>query len=90
LQKLRLEEDPIAYLGVMVDGLQDWDRYAVRRGAAFGTSAQLPLQGSDVQVDATGDRLEFRIPNARLVTKLVEAFDIALEDWRQLLSIVPS
>ena len=88
LTKLRLEEDPIAYLGVLVDILEEWDRYAVQRGAAMGTSTQLPLQGSDVFVNTTGDRLEFRIPKARLVSKMIEAFDTALEDWRQLLSVV--
>lgn len=88
LAKLRLEEDPVAYLGVLVDILEEWDRYAVRRGSAMGISSQLPLQGSDVRVETSGTQLEFRIPNARLVSKIIDALDTALEDWGQLLSVV--
>jgi predicted HD phosphohydrolase len=86
---LKLNEDPAAYLGVLVDILQDWDRYAVRRGAALGTSAQLPLQGHEVQVTEDKGRLVFTIPNSRLVKKLKEDLSKSLDDWEQLVNVTP-
>ena len=43
---LRLEEDALAYLGILVDSVQDWDRYTVSKDSVIG--GMLPLQGSDV------------------------------------------
>jgi hypothetical protein len=48
LPVLRVDEDPLAYLGILVDILQEWDRYSSIPDSAF--TANTPCQGSDVLV----------------------------------------
>lgn len=56
---LNIEEDPLAYLGILVDCLQEWDRYSVDSESIF--SGVLPLQGVDIKMGVnTNDKIEFR------------------------------
>lgn len=83
--KLALHEDPLAYLGILVDCLQDWDRYTV-----FPTLVSLPIQAVDVQLSpsATGvicldygrsDRAE----------KIRQELSRSLKSWDRIVSVTP-
>ncbi len=82
LSPLRLDDDPLAYLGVLVDIVQEWDRYAVvRAGHLFGKRS---LQGSEVTVTYETDG-RLRLNLGERATDAIEALDAALEDWQSLL-----
>src|SRR5262249_30442147 len=88
--RLQLAEDPIAYLGVLVDIIEDWDRYSVRRGHGLlvynRPSARMPLQSVDVSLDAAGGRVIFGCPADR-VGSLEKDLDLALDGWREILTV---
>jgi hypothetical protein len=89
---LRLAEDPIAYLGVLVDIIEEWDRYSVRRGNGLliynRPNAKMPLQSVDVALDAAGDKVVFGCPADR-VAGIERDLDLALDGWRELLTVAP-
>jgi hypothetical protein len=54
-KQLTITDDPLTYLGVLTDILQEWDRYSVLPESIF--FGKLPLQGSDVEIGITGKDL---------------------------------
>jgi hypothetical protein len=85
--KLKLEDDPLAYLGILVDVLQEWDRYSVQRGAVL--APEPALQGVDVPTTVTKNGvLEVKLP-AKRYGKAKKDLDKALQDWEQLLTLAP-
>lgn len=82
LTPLALDEDPIAYLGVLADILQEWDRYPVARGRYLlngsATIPELPLEGRFVKLgrDSTG-RPRLLLPRA-FKDKVRQELDSAL------------
>lgn len=93
--RLTLDEDPIAYLGLLVDLLQDWDRYSVRRGAyvlSRGRSAsKIPLQSSDVRMglDKKSGRVVFDLGNNGAAERMREELELFLTNWKALVEIRP-
>lgn len=90
VEPLRLAEDPIAYLGVMVDIIEEWDRYSVRRGSRLlvpsSSYAKLPLQGVDVSLEYAEQKLILGVPADRM-SGIEKDLDLALEGWREILAI---
>ena len=83
---LKLEDEPLTYLGVMVDCLQDWDRYFV-----FHSSDRSPVQGTDVLLGIQGGRLVVQFP-AEMQTKadkVREDMDQALAGWQDHVEVRP-
>ena len=79
---LALDDDPLAYLGILVDILQEWDRYMVRRDAHLADKPA--LQGIDVRVSIP-DVLTIDLGDRQ--GKAVEDLDKALKDWRKIVSL---
>jgi hypothetical protein len=77
---LKLEDEPMTYLGVLVDCLQDWDRYYV-----FESIDRSPVQGVDVQLSGRSDRVSLRFP--RSVDKLKKDLDTALSGWTDFVDL---
>jgi hypothetical protein len=77
-------EEPLAYLGILVDILQEWDRnYVARASPLTGVS---PLQGIDVTAEATGDMLRLDFGSERN-GKITQELDWALKDWTSIVEI---
>ena len=86
IQKLSLDEDPLAYLGILVDGIQEWDRYSVSREAVI--SGALPLQGIDVELGVMNGRVHINYRNADRAERVTKALNDSLSDeWTQAVSI---
>jgi hypothetical protein len=87
--QLSIDDDPITFLGVLVDSIQCWDRFSVDPGGIF--SGDLPAQGTDVQVDFTGDvaTFEFAIPQ-KPFQKMTGELDASLKDWRSYANVKKS
>jgi hypothetical protein len=83
---LTLKEDPLAYLGILVDSLQDWDRYLV-----FHSRTKVPIQGIDVNLHVKNGKavIEFAPEQKKRVAKLREELDNALVDWKDLVQLLP-
>jgi hypothetical protein len=83
---LRIDEDPLAYLGILVDILQEWDRYTVSPESAIG--GVLPLQGIDVELNSTGKSgvtIKFRDNFFR--DRVKKALTESLADWPQVIAV---
>jgi len=83
---LAMETDALSYLGVLVDCIQEWDRYTVQRHSVFGGS--LPVQGRDINLDVSGGRVivSFQKSSGR-AKKVRGALGEALEDWEAIVGI---
>ena len=82
---LSIEEDPLAYLGVLVDSIQEWDRYSV-----FALPSRLPIQGVDVRLQALDGIVTVKFQTEREAKKVRDELDRALNGWQQFLLILPS
>jgi hypothetical protein len=80
--KLTLAEDALAYLGVLVDCLQEWDRYSVGRRSILGGS--LPLQGVEVRLGVDAGKVVVNFGSDRRAEKVGSALSDALLGWEQL------
>jgi hypothetical protein len=82
---LALREDPLAYLGILVDVIQEWNRYSV-----FKDLDREPIQGIEVKLGLVSDKIvvQFLEPNATgRAEKLTKELDQALAEWRDLVEI---
>jgi hypothetical protein len=85
--KLSLSDDPLAYLGILVDIIQEWNRYSV-----FKALDREPIQGIEVELGTLNGKvvLCFKEPNAAgRSKKVIEELDGALKGWRDLLEVQP-
>jgi hypothetical protein len=84
---LSLDEDPLAYLGVIVDVIQEWDRYSV-----FKKLDREPIQGTEVRLGHNLDKviIEFGEPNSKVrADKLKKNLSAALTDWGKFVDVRP-
>lgn len=84
---ISLEEDPIAYLGILVDVLEEWDRYSVFKGLN-----REPIQGTEVQLGYRDQKVVVRFeggPGRGRARKLSDELDKALIGWTSLLEVQP-
>src|ERR1700750_2320609 len=82
---LALQEDPLAYLGILVDCLQEWDRYTAFRQQVIGGA--IPIQGVDVKSGADPDgKIAVEYGNPDRVRTLREILDRSLHDWTRIRS----
>jgi hypothetical protein len=80
-----LSDDPLAYLGILVDIVQEWNRYSV-----FKEPDREPIQGIEVELGAKAGKvfLRFKEPNAvKRAEKVRKELDQALANWSDLLEV---
>lgn len=83
---LRLDEDPLAYLGILVDCLQEWDRYTVTRESVIGGS--LPLQGIDVRLSSKAGKVRIEYGDRMRLESVRRSLDLSLFEWSKIVEIV--
>lgn len=87
--KLKLSDDPIAYLGILVDIMQEWNRYSVFKSL---DREREPIQGIEVELGFERGKvvLLFKEPNAVDRAKKVRGgLNDSLEGWENLVEIRP-
>ncbi len=84
--QLSIDDDPLTFLGVLVDSIQCWDRFSVNPGGVF--AGDLPTQANDVRVDFTGNcaTFELTIPE-NTFKKIIKELDASLKDWRSYANV---
>jgi hypothetical protein len=82
---LQLEEDPLAYLGILVDCLQEWDRYTVSRESVV--AGELPMQGRDVKLGNVAGKVRIVFSEPARLPGIARSLDSSLEDWQNYVEI---
>ncbi|MGZ8172607.1 hypothetical protein [Methylobacter sp.] len=94
-EKISFKEDPLAFLGILVDALEEWDRYTISGKFAFSEKAEL-LQSTEVYIDPyTGsDRVNFYYPRKKLNEEKDFRADIdkvlrqCLDGWQSVVNVL--
>jgi hypothetical protein len=86
--RLSLNDDPLAYLGILVDILQEWDRYTVSRSSIL--SGKLPLQGKDVGLTVIAEKIRIDYRDRGRAEGVRMALDLALSSWEEIVEILPT
>ena len=90
--KLTIAEDPLAYLGILVDILQEWDRHSTRRIRSIEEGLRR-INSGDVRIGKTArGRIAIvygcRDENHRTrLSNMRRALDQALHDWEKIVTI---
>ena len=84
--RLWIEDDPLAYLGILVDTIQSWDRFNVNRNPYF--EKKVPFQSRDVFVKQEDNKLVFLFKDGKEIAESVQKdLNKALKDWDKYVSI---
>jgi|GEM_PF-2947023 len=88
---LSLEDDPIAYLGVLVDIIQEWDRYSVNKDSVY--SGEVPLEGTRVNICIDEDKdkksiIRIVYDTQDRVDKVKRALEFSLKDWGSYVDVL--
>lgn len=86
LGPLALADDPLAYLGVLVDVLQEWDRYMVHREPHL--AGTMPLQGIDVMVNAR-PKVQIDFGDKGRAARVRGTLDASLTGWQKIIRVKP-
>ena len=86
--RLALEDDPITYLGILVDTIQEWDRYTISYKNTL--SGHIPLQGHEVYLGHTNTKviLKYHYNHTHVRNKVIEALNRCLLNWDVYLKIL--
>jgi len=92
LPPLELGEDPLSYLGILVDCIQEWDRPPTERTPAL--VGKLPLQGIDVELSTVGDRIRVKFKaedllNSERAKGVRKVLNDSLVNWNEIVEILP-
>ncbi len=91
-EKLELSEDPLAYLGVLVDVLQEWDRHSTRKVTAVESDERM-INSNDVRIGHSADGkiyIQYGCRDGKAAErqqKITAQLDMALADWDQIVEI---
>jgi len=81
--RLSFSDDPLAFLGILVDEMQLWDRFRVFDPTKGHESKEIPTQSSDVRLSVAKGRIMFSAPRYE-IENLESSLDERLEDWREV------
>ncbi len=82
---LYIEDDPLAYLGILVDIIQQWDRHRVFPNPAL--IRKIPVQSKDVSVAIEDSRLIVKYSNAQFSKSVQDDLNKSLKNWDAFVSI---
>lgn len=86
---LQLGEMPLCYLGILVDIIQEWDRYSVIKDSIFSEKFQLQGTQVDIEHDTDSKIILSILDNKEVEEKIISALDFCLNKWRDYLTIQP-
>ena len=81
---LTIDEDPLSYLGILVDCIQEWDRYFV-----FALPDRMPVQGIDVKIGVVDGKLVVDLGTHQRAKSICSGLDKALHGWTDFVQIRP-
>ena len=87
IPKLNLDDDPLAYLGILVDCIQEWDRSTIRKVSTL--SGPTPIQGKDMALSycEQNDQIVVNYFNENVAKKIRKELNNSLNGWNQILLI---
>ena len=84
-RRLKVQQDPLAYLGVLVDILQEWDRYTSKRYSIV--THQLPIQAVDMRIATDSNKLSIVFPNKKHANNTVDSLESSLIGWEEFVRV---
>jgi hypothetical protein len=87
LPKLNINDDPLTYLGILVDIIQIWDRTSVRREKAL--SGDLPIQGIDINLSNKNNKIKMDYKDPDISKSIKNQLNLALNGWNDIVDIKP-
>lgn len=87
LPALGIGDDPLTYLGILVDILQIWDRASVKRKKAL--SGDLPVQGIDIDLSIKDNKIELDYKDHNISSIVRKDLNFALKGWNDVVDIKP-
>ncbi len=86
--KIALKDDPLAFLGLLVDKLQEWDRYKVKLRGQSAFTGEDPLQSTQIELNYTNSKITMKYPE-KFVEDLCKEITNCLneEDWTKVVKI---
>ena len=91
--KIKIDDDPLAFLGVLVDALEEWDRYTISGDAAFSKKTE-PLQGTDIDIEFESEEkpINFYYPvkggeEKDFASDIEKTLNDCLDGWKTLIGI---
>ncbi|MCX6249539.1 MAG: hypothetical protein NTX61_02195 [Bacteroidetes bacterium] len=85
--RLKMDQDPLAYLGILVDTLQEWNRYTVKRKTAIVGS--LPIQGHDISLGTKNNHIIITYPEGSISARIRNSLDTSLDSWEKIVRVKP-
>jgi len=85
LTPLKVDDDPIAYLGILVDIIQEWDRYSVAKDSVF--NGGLPIQGNDVKLSMDNDKVIIAYNDKGIADKVLKNLEMTLVGYNKFVTI---
>ncbi|MCU7520736.1 MAG: hypothetical protein HF312_11025 [Ignavibacteria bacterium] len=85
IKRLNINEDPITYLGILVDILQEWDRYSVFSNP-FNSDSNT-LQGIDVELERVNGMIRINYHNEKISREIRKALNKSLIGWNNIVEV---
>jgi hypothetical protein len=83
--KITAADDPLSYLGILVDILQVWDRYTVSNDDIFDLKE--PIENKDILIDKKNHKVILSYNNIDVVKQIKKRLEESLPDWKNFLII---
>jgi hypothetical protein len=80
----KADEDPLTYLGVLVDILQEWDRFRVNPNSLGQPE---PVQGVDVFLGNADGTVEISYPSL-VAAEVCKNLNKTLDGWKNYVKII--
>jgi hypothetical protein len=84
--RLSFSDDPLAFLGILVDEMQLWDRFRVFDPTKGHKLDEIPTQSSDVTLGVDNGKIRFSVPRHQ-IDNLEKSLDERLADWKEVVLI---
>ena len=87
--KLRLEDEPLLYLGVLCDELQKWDRFPVgeRYLGDLESFSKACTDSEGITLSVTGERVVMKVAEEELAAKIIAALKDRLEQPEAIIDV---
>jgi len=86
LAKLSIDEDPFTYIGILVDIIEEWDRFNSTPISII--TKRLPIQGVDVQIKKLRNSIiEIKYPQKNIAEDVEKELNESLLGWDQIITI---
>lgn len=86
-KNLSYSDDPLTYLGILVDILQEWDRFSVNKNSLFSKKSALQNTDVEIGIDSSSGLIKLRYSDPDVLKKIRDALDESLSGWEKIITL---